>query len=102
MEPPMPALKAFALNCSLKNSDDEEESSTARMLSDLLGALKQQGVTGEIVRTHDHDVKRGGLSDEGQGDEWPALREKIVAADNFILGAPIWMGQPSSVAKRVL
>src|SRR5690606_15412093 len=29
-------------------------------------------------------------------------REKIVAADIFILGTPIWMGQPSSVAKRVL
>ena len=50
----------------------------------------------------DHDVKPGVLSDMGDGDEWPALRERIVAADIFVLGLPIWMGQPSSVAKRVL
>jgi multimeric flavodoxin WrbA len=98
----MPALTAFALNCSLKASDDEERSSTDRMLSDLLAALKQHGVKGEIVRALDHDIRPGVLSDEGEGDEWPALRERIVAADIFILGTPIWMGQPSSVAKRVL
>lgn len=98
----MPALKAFALNCSLKKSDDEEKSSTDRMLSDLLGALKQHDVEGDIVRMLDREVKPGFLSDEGDGDEWPALRRKIVAADIFVLGTPIWMGQPSSVAKRVL
>jgi multimeric flavodoxin WrbA len=98
----MPALKAFALNCSLKSTEAEEESSTDRMLSDLLAALEEHGVTGEIVRAVDHDIKPGVLSDEGKGDEWPALRKKIVAADIFILGTPIWMGQPSSVAKRVL
>lgn len=98
----MPALTAFALNCSLKTSDDEEESSTDRMLSDLLDALRQHAVEGEIARALDSDIKPGVLSDEGGDDEWPALREKIVGADIFILGTPIWMGQPSSVAKRVL
>jgi multimeric flavodoxin WrbA len=98
----MPALTAFALNCSLKSTKDEEESSTDRMLSDLLGALKRHDVGGEIARAVDHDIKPGVLSDEGKGDGWPALRRKIVAADIFILGTPIWMGQPSSVAKRVL
>jgi multimeric flavodoxin WrbA len=99
----MPAtLKAFALNCSLKPSDAEEKSSTDKMLADLLETLSSHGVTGEIVRVADHEVKPGVESDMGGGDEWPALREKIVAADIFILGTPIWMGQPSSVAKRVL
>ena len=98
----MPTLTAFALNCSLKPTKDEEKSSTDRMLSDLLGALNEHDVAGDIVRAVDHDIKPGVLSDEGNGDEWPALRKKIVAADIFILGTPIWMGQPSSVAKRVL
>ena len=98
----MPTLTAFALNCSLKSTKDEEKSSTDRMLSDLLGALNEHDVAGDIVRAVDHDIKPGVLSDEGNGDEWPALRKKIVAADIFILGTPIWMGQPSSVAKRVL
>ncbi|MBA3447434.1 MAG: flavodoxin family protein [Pseudaminobacter sp.] len=95
-------LTAFAINCSLKPSDDAEESSTDRMLSDLLAALEPHDVAGEIVRALDHDIKPGVLSDMGKGDGWPKLRAKIVEADIFILGLPIWMGQPSSVAKRVL
>lgn len=95
-------LTAFALNCSLKASSAEESSSTDKMLADLLAALEPHGVTGEIVRALDHDVKPGVESDMGEGDGWPAIREKIVAADIFVLGTPIWMGQPSSVAKRVL
>ena len=99
----MPApLSAFALNTSLKASDDSETSSTDKMLSDLLAELAKQDASGEVVRVLDHDVKPGVLSDMGEGDGWPDLREKIVAADIFVLGTPIWMGQPSSVAKRVL
>ncbi|MCA0048146.1 NAD(P)H-dependent oxidoreductase [Mesorhizobium sp. B283B1A] len=95
-------LTAFALNCSLKASDDKEKSSTDRLLADLLAALVPHGVKGEIVRSLDHDIKPGVLSDMGKGDDWPKLRQKILAADIFVLGLPIWLGQPSSVAKRVL
>lgn len=98
----MPSLTAFALNCSLKRSDAKEESSTDRMLSDILKAFEAHGVEGETVRAADRNIKPGVLSDEGEGDEWPAIRKKIVDADVFILGTPIWLGQPSSVAKRVL
>lgn len=95
-------LTAFAINCSLKTSSDEEASSTDRMLADLLAALEQHGVKGEVVRALDHDIKPGVESDMGAGDDWPKLRRKIIACDIFILGTPVWMGQPSSVAKRVL
>jgi multimeric flavodoxin WrbA len=30
------------------------------------------------------------------------LRERVMAADIVAIGTPIWLGQPSSVAKRVL
>src|SRR5690606_12468285 len=60
------------------------------------------GVEGEIARVADYDVKPGVSSDEGDGDQWPGLRRRILAADIFILGTPIWLGQPSSIAKRVL
>lgn len=93
---------AFALNCSLKASGDKEKSSTDKMLSDLLSSFESHGVKGEIVRALDHDIKPGVLSDMGKGDDWPKLRKKILAADIFILGTPIWLGQPSSVAKRVM
>lgn len=96
------ALTAFALNCSLKTSAADEKSSTDRLLRDTLDALARFDVGGEIVRAADHDIKPGVSSDEGEGDIWPELRRRIVAADIFILGTPIWLGQPSSVAKRVL
>ena len=95
-------LKAFALNCSLKPSSSETPSSTDRMIGDILSALKALGIDGSVERALDHDIKPGVLSDEGQGDQWPALRKRILDADIFILGTPIWLGQPSRVQKRVL
>ena len=92
----------FALNCSLKASDDKEKSSTEKILSDILSALLAHSVKGETARALDYDIKPGVLSDMGKGDDWPKLRRKILAADIFILGTPIWLGQPSSVAKRVM
>ncbi|HET8728548.1 MAG TPA: flavodoxin family protein [Alphaproteobacteria bacterium] len=93
-------LKAVALNCSLKSSG--AQSSTDLLLSQVLAALDGQGVTGEIIRVVDHDVKPGVTSDEGSGDAWPAIRAKILGADILVLGTPVWLGQPSSVCKRVL
>lgn len=95
-------LKAFALNCSLKSGADGDASSTDKMVADLFEALAPHGVESEVVRAVDQNILPGVLSDMGQGDGWPRLREKIVASDIFVLATPIWMGQPSSVAKRVL
>ncbi len=58
--------------------------------------------SGKVIRAVDHDIKPGVTSDEGPGDAWPALRRKILAADILLIGTPIWLGQPSSVCKRVL
>ena len=41
-------------------------------------------------------------SDEGEGDDWPAVHEKLLASEILILATPTWFGQPSSVVKRVL
>jgi multimeric flavodoxin WrbA len=95
-------LKAFALNCSLKGTDASETSSTDKMIADLFAGLEKHGVAGEVERAADYNIKPGVLSDEGEGDEWPELRSKVLAADIFILGTPIWLGQPSSIAKRVV
>jgi multimeric flavodoxin WrbA len=50
----------------------------------------------------DHDVRPGVSSDEGDGDEWPRLLEKVLAAEILVIATPTWLGQISSVAKRVL
>lgn len=95
-----PRLTAIALNCTLKRGD--APSSTDKLLGEVLTALAERGVTGEAQRVANLAIAPGVTSDEGEGDEWPALRRRILAADILVLGTPIWLGQPSSVAKRVL
>jgi multimeric flavodoxin WrbA len=96
------SLTAIALNATLKPSTGEP-SSTDRLIGEIATALQTEGVeTVETIRLADHDIKPGVTSDEGEGDAWPALRGRILAADILILATPIWMGQPSSVSKRVL
>ena len=96
------ALKAIAINCSLKRSSGEP-SSTDKMVELVAGELGKHdvGLT-ETIRIADHNVLPGVTSDEGPGDDWPDLRRRILAADILIFGTPIWLGQMSSIAKRVV
>lgn len=88
------------MNCTLKRGPDA--SSTQKLLDQLLRALTNHGVETSSVRVVDHDVKPGVKADEGDGDAWPSLRRQVLDANILVLATPIWMGQPSSVAKRVL
>lgn len=95
-------LNALALNCTLK-ADESERSSTDAMIAVLADAFARHDVAiTQTVRVATLNIKPGVSSDEGEGDDWPALREQILAADILIFGGPIWMGQISSIAKRVL
>ncbi|HWI75919.1 MAG TPA: NAD(P)H-dependent oxidoreductase, partial [Sphingomicrobium sp.] len=95
-------LTAIAINCTLKSRSDPP-SSTDRMIGLIADVLKQHDVrVEETIRIAEHDVLPGVTSDEGPGDAWPDIRKRILAADILIFGTPIWLGQPSSLAKRVL
>ncbi len=72
---------------------------SARVVVDALG---EHDVETEIVRVVDHDMHPGVTSDKGDGDEWPAIHEKLLAAEILIVATPTWLGRPSSVAQRVL
>jgi multimeric flavodoxin WrbA len=96
----MNPLRALVLVCSLKPSP--ADSSSQLLGTQVLDALKEHGVEGEVIRAVDHDIKFGVTTDEGDGDEWPAIRAKMLDADILVLATPIWMGQPASVAKMVL
>lgn len=97
----MAELKAIALNCTLKKSGGEP-SSTDKMIGLLADSLREWGVElTETIRIADFDVLPGVTSDEGVGDDWPAIRKKILDCDILIFGTPVWMGQMSSIAKRV-
>ena len=95
-------LTAIALNCSLKKSSGEPSSTDAmiRLMATELG--KHEVTLAETIRIADHRILPGVTSDEGEGDEWPELRRRILAADILIFGTPIWLGQMSSLAKAVL
>ena len=94
------ALLALALVCSLKASP--APSSSDLMARQVLEELGRHGVTGNVVRVVDHDVKPGVEVDMGEGDAWPAIREQLIAADILIVATPTWVGHMSSVAQRVL
>lgn len=94
-------MLALALNCTLKRSP--ETSNTASLAQVVLDALAERGVETEMIRVVDHVVDPGVVSEAvSDADEWPALRERVVAADILIVATPTWLGQPSSVSKRVL
>lgn len=95
-----PKLSALALVCSLKPSP---ASSSSELIAEHLQAeLLKYDVTSETVRCVDHDIKPGVEKDMGDGDEWPAIRDKVLAADILIFATPTWMGHTSSVGQRVL
>ena len=93
-------LKALVLDCTLKKSP--APSSSMLLAEQVVEAFGSFDVRGDIVRVVDHDVRFGVTTDEGDGDEWPAIRQRLLEADIVVVATPIWMGQPSSVCKMVL
>lgn len=96
----MSDLTALVLVCSLRKSPSA--SSSELLGGQVLEALGEHGVTGELIRVVDHDIHFGVSLDEGDGDEWPVVRQKLMSADILVIATPIWMGQPASVCKMVL
>ncbi|EPH42951.1 putative Divalent metal cation transporter MntH [Streptomyces aurantiacus JA 4570] len=90
----------MSLVCTLSASPARASS---HLLSDqVMREFQKLGASGETVRVVDHDVRPGIGTDMGQGDAWPALREKVLGADILVLATPIWLGHPSSICQRVL
>lgn len=96
-------VTAIPINCTLKRSEGGEDSSTDAMIAVLKAQFEKAGVkVSDTIRMADHNILPGVTSDEGEGDAWSDLRQTILAHDILIFGGPIWMGQISSIAKRVL
>ncbi|WP_433089425.1 flavodoxin family protein [Dactylosporangium sp. CA-052675] len=93
-------MRALVLVCSLKKSP--APSSSELLGREVLAALADHDVDGEVVRVADHDVRFGVSTDEGEGDAWPSIRAKLLGSDILVIATPIWMGQPASICKVVL
>ena len=93
-------MRALILNCTLKSSP--EPSNTEALLNVVAAAIRHHEVEVDVLRIADYDVKPGVTDDEGAGDEWPQILEFVRNAEILVVATPTWLGQPSSVAKRVL
>jgi multimeric flavodoxin WrbA len=95
-----PPLRALALVCTLTPSPGG--SSSQLMAEQILTALGRHDVAGDHLRLVDLDIRPGVEIDMGGGDDWPSVRERILAADILVVSSPTWLGHPSSVAQRAL
>lgn len=97
-------LKAVYLNCTLKRSP--EVSNTQGLIDKSVAIMAAQGVTVDQFRIVDHDVATGVYDDMTEhgaaSDGWPPILAEVLAADILVLGMPIWLGDKSSVATRVI
>jgi multimeric flavodoxin WrbA len=93
-------LRAVLLNCTLKKSP--VLSNTQALMDRVIDILKGLDVSCESIRVVDHNIPFGVSSDEGDGDEWPHILDKILAADILIIGTPIWFGVRGSVCQMVI
>lgn len=97
-------LKALVFNCTLKKSP--AVSNTEGLINACLKIMQKHDVKTELIRAIDHDIATGVYPDmREQGwdsDEWPKLYKKVEAADILILAGPIWLGDNSSVMKKVI
>ena len=97
-------LAALYINCTLKPSP--QLSHTQGLIEVSAGIMRKQGVRVEIIRAIDHDIATGvwpDMTEHGAAaDAWPQLYQKVLAADILVLAGPIWLGDNSSVTKRVI
>jgi multimeric flavodoxin WrbA len=71
-----------------------------------LNIMKREGVGVEVLRPVDFDLPVGvqpNMEEHGTDkDDWPQLYKKIKDADILVLGTPIWLGERSSIASKVI
>ena len=93
-------MKALLLSCTLKPSP--EKSNTEALAQIAIDQMKVDGVDSELIRLVDLDIKPGVKTDQGDGDDWPGVHKKLLAADILVMVTPTWLGQHSSVCMRAL
>jgi len=97
-------LKALFINCTLKKSP--ERSHTQGLMDIAAAIMEKNGVTVETIRAVDHDIAIGvwpDMTEHGADrDDWPALYEKVAAADILVLGSAIWLGEKTSVCTHLI
>jgi len=97
-------LSAVVINCTLKRSP--EVSHTEGLIAVSRAIMEKNGVGVEVIRAADHDIAFGVYPDMTEHgwpkDDWPAVFEKVRAAEILVIGTPIWLGEKSSICTLVI
>jgi multimeric flavodoxin WrbA len=92
------------INCTLKRSP--EKSHTQGLVDISANIMRKHGVDVEVLRAVDHDIATGvwlDMTEHGwETDAWPAIHERVMAADILVVAGPIWLGDNSSITKQVI
>src|SRR6188472_1500254 len=104
MDVDVSGLRAMFVNCTLKRSP--EVSHTEGLVDASAAIMRHNGVEVEVVRAVDHDIATGVYPDMTEhgwsSDEWPEIYPRILDSDILVIAGPIWLGDNSSVTKRVI
>lgn len=96
--------RAIYVNCTLTPSPGH--SHTDLLIDRSADILRTEGVEVEIVRAVDYALAPGvqpDMTEYGASrDDWPTLWQRIKNADIIVIATPIWLGQASSIARRVI
>ena len=97
-------LRAVFINCTLKPAP--EVSNTEGLARIPMTIMRRQGVAVEMIRAVDCDIPPGVYPDMTEhgwpSDEWPAIHDKVMAADILVICTPIWLGDKSTVCAKVI
>ncbi|NKB66145.1 MAG: flavodoxin family protein [Candidatus Latescibacteria bacterium] len=97
-------LTAIFLNCTLKKSP--ELSHTQGLIDIAKAIMEKNGMTVDQLRPVDHQIATGvwpDMTEHGWDvDDWPAISERVMAADILVIGTSIWLGEKTSVATQVI
>jgi multimeric flavodoxin WrbA len=97
-------LSAVFINTTLKRSPDV--SNTQGLIDNSRSIMEANGVSTEVIRAADHEIALGvypDMTEHGAAvDEWPAIFDKVMAADILVIGTPIWLGEKSSLCTLVI
>lgn len=97
-------LKAIFLNCTLKKSPRLSHTSGLIDMSETI--MKENNVKTERLRPVDYHIANGVYPDMREHgwdqDDWPQIFQKVMDADILVITSPIWLGEKSSVATKVI
>ncbi len=97
-------LRAMFINCTLKPSP--QVSNTEGLVDASAAIMRKHGIEVEQLRAMDHDIATGvylDMTEHGMSsDAWPEIHERVMASDILVIAGPIWLGDNSSVTKRII